>query len=143
MVAPIAIPPLRERRQDIPLLAQFFITELEARGQTNRTLSDASLAALQAADFPGNIRDLRNLIERGSIFASGDVIQPSDLGLESGEGIAPSEVGLNLAANEKMLLEAAVAENPKNHSAAARSLGITPQALYRKLEKYGINRPEE
>lgn len=141
MVAPINIPPLRDRRQDIPLLAQHFLDQLQARGLRNCSLSEAALAALSGADFPGNIRDLRNMIERATIFSGGDTLVPADFGLASEVATRlPSDAGLDLAANEKLLISSAIADHPGNHSAAARALGITPQALYRKVDKHGIAR---
>ena len=140
MVAHIEVPPLRDRRQDIPPLAEHFLEQVRARGGRDFTLSDAALAALSAADFPGNVRDLRNVIERATIFASGDTLHPADFGLTGGVKLPTRETGLNLAANERQLIEDAIMANPGNHSAAARALGITPQALYRKIEKHEIDK---
>ncbi len=150
MVAPIDIPPLRERPEDILPLAYYFLDRFSR--DTNRTfrLSGRTDRALLASDFPGNIRDLRNMIERGTIFASRDIIEPEDMGLScdsvSGDVIIPEAldeplaepVSFSLADNEKHLIERAIDMHGDNHSATARSLGITPQALYRKIDKHGL-----
>jgi transcriptional regulator with PAS, ATPase and Fis domain len=150
MVAPIDIPPLRERPEDILPLAYYFLDRFSR--DTNRTfrLSGRTDRALLASDFPGNIRDLRNMIERGTIFASRDIIEPEDMGLScdsvSGDVIIPEAldeplaepVSFSLADNEKHLIERAIEMHGDNHSATARSLGITPQALYRKIDKHGL-----
>ena len=82
------------------------------------------------------------MIEKAAIFAATDKINPIDLGLgvAKGEdtGASISLETLNLAYNESALLQEAIRRNPNNHSAAARDLGITPQALYRKIEKYNL-----
>jgi DNA-binding NtrC family response regulator len=149
MVAPIAILPLRERRDDILPLAYAFLEQFNKKMNRTLTLSPQAERALYEYDCPGNARDVRNLIERACIFTDSDVVQPVDLGLtESGDSTeipltpaapTPDAGGtLSLRENEVALIRAAVERHPKNHSAAARKLGITPQALYRKIEKYGL-----
>ncbi|HAR67217.1 MAG TPA: hypothetical protein DCR55_13535 [Lentisphaeria bacterium] len=138
-VAPILVPPLRERRQDIIPLALHFLQQLGQRIGRTWSLSESAHQALIQAEFKGNIRDLRNMIERGVIFADNDVIEPRDLGLMiQGETRLPDTGSYNLRDHEVMLLQAALKEHPGNHSAASRALGISPQALYRKIEKFGL-----
>ncbi len=141
-VARIDIPTLKERKDDIADLAEYFLEEQRKIQDRNFQLTDAAFNSLKEYEFPGNIRELRNLIEKAAIFAATDTISPSDLGL----GLANGEESvatlcaetLNLAENECSLLQEALRRNPGNHSAAARELGITPQSLYRKIDKYKI-----
>lgn len=144
-VARIDIPTLRERKDDIPALALYFLEEQSKIQNRQFEFTDASLKSLKEYEFPGNIRELKNLIEKATIFAPTEKINPVDLGL----GLAKesqdlqleavlSANNLNLAQNESSLIQEAVRRNPENHSAAARELGITPQALYRKLEKFNL-----
>jgi len=153
---PILIPPLRERREDIPLLSERFIGRSKARhGQRRLTLDPAAEAALRRYDWPGNVRELENMIERGVILAGQDgVIRiehlfptmafapempdsrvPPVSGQQGVDGILDGLESLdNLVAS---LLEAAVERSKGNLSAAARLLGITrPQLAYR-LKKRG------
>jgi len=142
-VARIDIPTLKERNDDIADLAEYFLEEQRKLQDRNFQLTDAALSSLKEYEFPGNIRELRNLIEKAAIFAPTDTISPSDLGLglakgEESSAAALSSDNLNLAENECSLLQEALRRNPNNHSAAARELGITPQSLYRKIEKYKL-----
>ncbi len=155
-VAPLHIIPLRERPEDILPLAYHFLERFSRELGRSYQLSKPAEEELSNYDYPGNARDLRNIIERACIFSEGDVIQPADLGLpgtrlrqRGPEGVAAPPAlpaGLDLADHEKSLVEQALERHPNNHSAAARALGISPQALYRKMEKYNIERkdgPEE
>ena len=150
MVAPIHIPPLRERPADILPLAHHFLSKIKKiRGKKFRLSKNAECALLNY-NFPGNARELRNMIERATIFSNSNEIQPSDLGIgpdfktssyaSLGEkGIHPDEQSsLNLADYEKNLISKVLLLYPKNHSAAARVLGITSQTLYRKMNKYNL-----
>jgi DNA-binding NtrC family response regulator len=145
-VAVIEIPPLRQRREDILPLATFFLESLNKESGRDLRLSEAAERALVNHDFPGNIRDLRNTIERACIFTSSEELMPTDLGLQPVSGDCRPDVvdaalpdDLSLVAHEQRLITAAFRVNPGNHSAAARALGISPQALYRKLEKYKLD----
>ncbi len=155
MVAPIVIPPLKERREDILLIATHFLDQLTVGLNKKFCFSKDAENALMHYDFPGNIRELKNCIERATIFNSGTMITAVDLGLQSnnhpGAPSVPYEIpeyyqtGINfppnsyrLAAAEGELIMAALQAHPNNHSAAARALGITPQSLYRKIAKHKI-----
>jgi len=140
----IAIPPLRERQGDIVPLARYF---LDIHGKKNGkilSLVNSAENALMKYEFPGNIRELRNMIERAVVFAQTDKITACDLGLKA-ELEAGDTSGLNMPENlnlndhEVMLIRFALQSAHGNHSAAARTLGITPQALYRKIEKYKLS----
>jgi DNA-binding NtrC family response regulator len=150
-VVPITIPPLRERRSDIPVLAIHFLQKL--RGRTNACvsqLSDEALERLMEYDWPGNVRELENVMERALVLSEGDLLQEDDLPFlptEHGpdttliDASFPKEgVDLNQAVEgiEERLLRKALEQAKGVKAEAARLLGIKPSALYYKLEKYGI-----
>ena len=182
-VAPIHIPPLRERPDDILPLAYHFLERFSKQNNRKYTLSPETERALRSYSFPGNARDMRNVIERACIFCETPVIRARDLGIPLAPGIADDELpdmgasanafgetsapaparatdkpevdeaaatataprldsaqSLNLTNHEVGLICEALRRHPDNHSAAARSLGISPQTLYRKLEKYHLRR---
>ena len=130
-VVPVNIPSLRERREDIlPLAGQF----LHRTFNGNKITFDAETKRmLEVYDYPGNIRELKNIVEHAAIFCSDSVIRPSDLSFSKLGSLEADfkDVArggaqeLNLAESEKRLIEKAL-EKSSNHSAAARSLGITP-----------------
>jgi DNA-binding NtrC family response regulator len=139
-------PPLRERLDDVPLLTANFLKMFAAEmGQPPSGLSRAAAAALQAYDFPGNIRELKNIIERALIASGGETILPEHLHLLRGAGgttlpsTAPakkdfaSELPLNLAAAEDVLIQRALEETGGNIAEAARLLGVHRTRIYRKL----------
>ena len=153
MVAPIHIPPLHERPEDILPLAYHFLHTFTNNSGKNLSFDKITERVLLAYKFPGNARELRNIVERAAVFTSASTIQPKDLGIDLSvidfehlpELKAPDvefeASSLNLAEIETEAIRKAISEYPTNHSAAARELGITPQALYRKMDKYGIRRP--
>jgi len=148
-VLPIALPPLRERRDDIPLLAQAFLEET-SRGTHH--FAPETLAALQELPWKGNVRELRNAVERLTIFVSPGVIVPSDLQRNGvggehtpGEDITAAlqsllranEPGADLLADlERRMVQLAMLQAGGNLSQAARLLGIDRNALQRRNEKY-------
>lgn len=144
----IQMPPLRDHREDIPALATHFIHRFAAEmGVREPTLSDAARDILCRYHFPGNVRELRNLIERAMIAAAGGkAIQPEHIQIMGLPGAATSMPGgqsaptteaipLNLADAEKLLVQRAMTEAAGNVSQAARLLGISRANLYRKLPK--------
>jgi DNA-binding NtrC family response regulator len=142
---------LRDRPHDILPLAYYFLERFSQDSKKPFRLSSRTEQALLANDFPGNIRDLRNIIERGTIFTNRDIIEPEDMGLSSDSvprdttipDLPDEPATLSLAENEKHIIERAIATHTDNHSAAARALGITPQTLYRKIEKHGLQADSE
>jgi len=148
-VVPIEVPPLRERVEDVPLLARHFLAEACARfGKRPRTLTAAALDALQSHRWPGNVRELKNLIERVVILAKGDEITPEDFHFrratdEAIPGAAPaptSDGPLKEARDEfeKRHILAALKKYRGNVSRTAEALEIERSNLYRKLKSYGI-----
>ncbi len=144
-VIPVLIPPLRARREDVPLLVEHFVERLgiEMKRRIDGVSPDA-MTALMAHDWPGNVRELRNVLERGAVVATGPVIQLADLGLPSKADVAPRPGTLaSLEEVEKRHVAAVLAHTGGNVSQSARILGIDRVTLYNKMRKYGIRRDGE
>jgi len=140
----INIPPLRDRPEDIPPLVDYFINQLA--GQMNLPkpeITSSAIHKLQQYHFPGNVRELKNLIERAFILSKGSDLRPEHFLLESRSVIAsPSEMddfkGLNLEEHEKQIILIALEKSQYNHQKTAELLGISRHALSRRLKKYNI-----
>jgi transcriptional regulator with PAS, ATPase and Fis domain len=135
----IKLPPLRERRSDVPLLAEQFLSEL-GRGMQRRAprLMDDALEALLAHDWPGNVRELHNVLERAAILSDGDVeFQHLSLRARARTPISSSDVGTV----ERAMIERAMQQTGWNKSKAARHLGLTRTQLYSRLRRYGLEAP--
>ncbi len=150
-VIPITLPPLRERKEDIPLLVDRFLERLGV--ELKRPLEGVSAAALEALlaqPWRGNVRELKNVLERGAVVARGPVIQLEDLGLPP-PGAAPAAAGPgahpgalpSLDEVEKKHIAAVLASTGGNVSASARVLGIDRVTLYNKMRKYSLRRDGE
>jgi two-component system response regulator HydG len=146
-VLPVKLPPLRERREDIPLLVGHFIRKLGPKTNPRvRAISDAALGRIMAYQWPGNVRELENAIEQALVFAEGEEIAPAALpqflqgGSEEDRLDVPREMSLPeiLDDLERQLILKAYAKAGKVKTETARLLGIKTSALYYKLEKYGI-----
>jgi two-component system nitrogen regulation response regulator NtrX len=148
-VIPIFVPPLRDRPEDIPLLAEYFAADLAREyGRRAKTLDSAALAALRAYRWPGNVRELRNVIERLMIMVPGDTVTVKDLGFI--EGLSVAEPGRSAAGGELVQLHEArdrferdyilraLAEQQGNISRTAEVLGVERSNLYRKMRAFGI-----
>ena len=147
-VVPIRIPPLRERKSDIRILAEYFLHEVANElGRTPKKISGDAFDILMAYPWPGNVRELRNLIERLCILSSGNVIKRDDLPTLAlvREGDARKDpFGLKTLQEfkdftEKEFLVKKLKENNGNVSRTARQLDMQRSNLYKKLEKYGID----
>jgi DNA-binding NtrC family response regulator len=132
----LRLPPLRERRDDIPDLAHTFLGR--AAGRPPRSLSAAAMEALLAHAWPGNVRELEHVIERASLLATGDEITADDLMLRPRGDAAPRLEEMTLEQVERYLIERALAAQGGNVSEAARVLGLSRSALYRRLASLGI-----
>ena len=145
----IRLPALRERRDDIPLLADAFLADLERTlGRRCAGLAPEARDSLLAYDWPGNVRELRNALERAVILCDGGLITEEELPLRSAQKAAPEAApgalpeGTNLEVLEKAAIQRALAQARHNKSKAARLLGLTRAQLYFRLEKYGLVEPE-
>lgn len=143
----IALPSLRDRREDIPLLIAHFIAKFNRlQGKDVVGATDEVLARLMEYDFPGNVRELENTIEHAFVLCRGGLIQlahlPPHLRIRAGDAM-PSIAGMTLQAMERVLIADALRRHRGNRSAAARQLGINPSTLFRKVRALGIDLPEE
>lgn len=135
----IALPPLRERREDIPALAGFFLSRYSARYRRAITgLEPATLQMMMRYSWPGNVRELDHTIERAVLMARGDRIEAPDLGLHTQSAATPSLDEMSLETVEAILIRKALARSDGNVSHAADALGLSRGALYRRIEKYGL-----
>ena len=148
-IVPIAIPPLRERPEDIPLLIESFLEHFAAKHKRRRkTMSAEALRLCQRFLWPGNVRQLRNLVERVVITCRNTSIEADDLPEEirAHDQNATTFVvraGMSLAEMEKLLIREALRRHKGNRTKAARQLGINPSTLYRKMKALGIQAGEE
>ena len=143
-VIAVHLPPLRQRADDIPLLAEAFLTRMAAqRGEACQTLADSALDALMAYQWPGNVRELENALERAVILSSGNVIDADDLPervtarraeplISAREPTTPT-----LEMIERAYIRWVLQNESGNKSRTADMLGIDPSTLYRKLARYG------
>jgi len=135
----VRVPPLRERREDIPLLAAHFLQLLAAEmGIERPALSLAAQELLGKQDFPGNIRELKNVVERSLIESRGREIRPEHLHLAETAPAAVQplpELPLNLEQAEQLLIQRALEKTGGNVSEAARLLGIDRNKIYRRLDR--------
>ena len=146
-VVSLTLPPLRERRDDIPALVQAFLEEFNARYDKRiRSLDESVLSGLIAQPWPGNVRELRNTIERAMIVCEGDTILPKHIPpspsmrvVESGDGSdsVSFPVGTSLEDAEKALILRTLAASGNNKTRAADVLGISLKTLHNKLKAYG------
>ncbi|GGH13519.1 sigma-54-dependent transcriptional regulator [Silvibacterium dinghuense] len=140
----IHLPPLRERREDIPLLAAHFLARYAQRYRKQVAGFDpGAIQALLHYVWPGNVRELDHTIERAVLMARGSQIEAIDLGLSQGRvsgssNLGPSLEEMSLESVESILIRKALSRSNGNVSQAAEALGLSRGALYRRMEKYGI-----
>lgn len=138
----LRLPPLRERRDDIPLLVNHFIDEYVKREHIQRPeVSAEAMTWLASQPYPGNIRELRNLVESAIIVSGNERLMPGDFELIAAERPETQSAGIEgvtLEELEKRAVQAAIEGAGGNLRVAAASLGITRQSLYRRMEKYGL-----
>lgn len=144
-VVPIEIPPLRERREDLPYLARHFVEKLAPEnGGRVESITDAAIDKLMQYSWPGNVRELENVIERSIVMAPGEKLDAGDIRLDmnlrhrhsSSEAGLPE--GMSLDAYEQQLIKNALEQANGNKSQAARILGLTRNALRYRLTQMGI-----
>ncbi len=152
-VVPIHLPPLRERREDIPMLIQHFLERISTReGLAARRFSSGAIERLAALEWPGNVRELRNTVERLLILSSGSGVEVEDVErLVSGGGAEGALGGELLRAEtfsefrdqaERAFLLQKLRENEWNVSETARTLDMPRSNLYKKIDRYGLQREE-
>ena len=147
----VRLPPLRERKEDIPRLAGVFLARFSsAMGRKLNGLSREAIEVLMAYDFPGNVRELENAIERACILADGDVLQPRDFdfiapratpadsGSAAGQQALAGEQPMTLEAMEKQVIMRALERNSQHREKTAAELGITRRTLLNKINEYGL-----
>jgi len=135
----IRLPPLRDRKEDIPLLASHFMRQHAARyRKLVANLDQATLLALTAHPWPGNVRELDHAIERAVLMAQGTIVKTSDLGLYQSPDSSPRLEDMSLEEVECFLIKKTLARFDGNVSKAADALGLSRSALYRRLEKFGL-----
>jgi DNA-binding NtrC family response regulator len=146
-VVPISIPPLRERREDIPFLAMHFVRKLSNElGSIAKDISPAAMDRLVAHSWPGNVRELENTIERSLVLASSEVLQPADIRIETPRNTHAAGAqetpllpeGETLEHWEQMMIREALRRANGNKSQAARMLGLTRNALRYRLSQMGL-----
>jgi DNA-binding NtrC family response regulator len=139
-VVQIKIPPLRERKSDIPLLVNFFLEKFSDPAGPTRTITEDAMARLISYDWPGNVRELENAIERAAALGSGTILQvgdlPSNLHYGTSERMPQSDEVMPLEELERRAILRALREAAGDKLAAARLLGIGKTTLYRKLKQY-------
>ena len=135
----INVPPLRERKQDIPQLASFFLSRYSQRyRKPAKNFDPASVQALLEYSWPGNVRELDHAMERAVLLCAGESIRLSDLSLKAPREGAQKLEDLSLEEVESFLIKKAIDRYSGNISQAADALGLSRSALYRRLQKYGI-----
>lgn len=138
-VVNINLPPLRDRKEDIPLLVDYFLRMKNIDGAWRKTISSDALEALRNYDWPGNIRELANVLERAIILCTGNIISLKDLPLSIiGQPIKISKMNTTLVEVEKEMIEKTLREMNGNKTRTAKALGISLRNLYRKIEKHHI-----
>src|SRR5712691_7265211 len=143
-VLSLRIPPLRERRQDIPLLAAHFLERLSRASGHERSVSDEAMKALLAYDWPGNVRELENCLERACAFTTGPMIHLGDLpaaisqlqGTDASANASNPNKIMPMSELERQTILNAIAQLNGDKLKAARMLGIGKTTLYRKLKEY-------
>jgi two-component system nitrogen regulation response regulator NtrX len=150
-VVPIHVPPLRERRDDIPMLVQHF-TDIMIKGEgvTPRRFETAAVEKLQALSWPGNVRELRNTVERLLILCTGDSVRAEDVEMLASGRSASGGLGGELLSSEnfsdfkdgaeRAYILQKLRENDWNVAETARRIDMPRSNLYKKIEKYGLSR---
>jgi DNA-binding NtrC family response regulator len=135
----LRLPPLRDRREDIPLLAAHFLRQHAEHYRKPLTAFDESaIKALLAHAWPGNVRELDHAVERAVLMAQGETIRAVDLGLRAGREGPPRLEEMSLEDVEALLIKKALARFNGNVSHAANTLGLSRSALYRRMKRYGL-----
>ncbi|GAJ13115.1 unnamed protein product, partial [marine sediment metagenome] len=144
-VVTVHLPPLRQRKEDIPLLANYFLKRYNGvNGDKVRTISAEALDLLMDYEWPGNVRELENVVERAVVLTNNDVILPEDILLRPWKRISDSEIispprSISLVEGEKALIQKALKTTHWNQTKAAKLLGIHRNTLRRKTNYLKIH----
>ena len=135
----VRLPPLRDRREDIPLLAAHFLRQhAEHYRKAITGFEESAIKVLLAHPWPGNVRELDHSVERSVLMSQGETIRAIDLGLRSSREGPPKLEDMSLEEVEALLIKKALARFNGNVSHAANALGLSRSALYRRLQRYGL-----
>jgi len=135
----IHLPALRERREDIPLLAMHFLNRNKSRYRKQVTsFSPAAMQQMMQYPWPGNVRELEHTVERAVLLARGDEIEPANLAIASARAAAPNFENMSIDEVEALLIRKVLRRCDGNISQASEALGLSRAALYRRIEKYGL-----
>ncbi len=140
-VVPIRIPPLRERREDVPLLAVHFLHRFVQRTGAGRTLTPEAVARLLEHDWPGNVRELENVLEQAAALAPGTEIRAGDVQIElhgAGGGDDARTLAAAVEDAERRAIEAALARSGGDLARVARELGVSATTLWRKMKRLSV-----
>jgi transcriptional regulator with PAS, ATPase and Fis domain len=145
----IALPPLRDRKDDLPLLVQAFLHEFNQRNNRSiMAVGQEAMRILESYDWPGNVRELRNVIERATILADGEFIEPRHLPpvlVETGEATLPTlalSPGTTVEEAERRLILMTLEHTRDNKTRAAQILGISLKTLHNKLNKLKLRKSQ-
>ncbi|MDH3201982.1 MAG: sigma-54-dependent Fis family transcriptional regulator [Myxococcales bacterium] len=147
-VVELRLPPLRDRREDIPLLCEHFLGRIaDERGEPKKILSRAALQRLCAHDFPGNVRELEHLLVNATVFAVGDTIEVEELAIQAKDGVIEKEPVLDNYRDfkdaERNRILTTLNAHGWNRAKAARALGMARRTFYRRLKEHNIELPTE
>ncbi|HEX5474310.1 MAG TPA: sigma-54 dependent transcriptional regulator [Vicinamibacterales bacterium] len=135
----VRLPPLRDRREDVPLLAQHFLRQHASRYRKRLTAFESgAMQMLLEHGWPGNVRELDHAVERAVLMAAGPLVKPGDLGLRAARDGGGRLEDMSLEDVECFLIKKAMTRFDGNVSQAAKALGLSRSALYRRLQRYGL-----
>ena len=135
----IHLPALRERREDIPLLAMHFLSRNRSRYRKQMTgFSPAAMQQMLQYPWPGNVRELEHTVERAVLLCRGEEIEPANLAIANAKSSAPNFENMSIDEVEALLIRKVLRRCDGNISQAAEALGLSRAALYRRIEKYGL-----
>jgi len=141
-VVPLRVPPLRERREDVPLLAQHFLEKYLQRTGERKVLLPAALQKLVEYPWPGNVRELENMVEQAAALAPHADLSDADIRFQGPESVQGAKMGQTLAeaveAAERRAIEGALARNVGELPRVARELGVSSTTLWRKMKRLGL-----
>jgi two-component system response regulator HydG len=144
-VVPLTAPPLRERKEDVPLLAQHFLSRFNERNGTRRNLTHGALTRLMSYDFPGNVRELENVVEQAAALAGGEEISAEDLLIDTRPAVpavagGPRTLAQEVDEAERRVIEASLQRNESQLERVARELDVSTTTLWRKMKRLGLRR---